>query len=136
VRRAPLLVLLALLALAACGGGSPGPRGRTVVFTSAGAFPPSTIVGTYSAGGCARDARILVRDARLYYDHSTGAPAPADLYYYDLRFDFAHVQADGCTSEQLGEALKSGLTARQRMFLLANVASNLERVFRAALDAA
>jgi hypothetical protein len=125
--------LLVALVLAACGAGGPSHKGRTVTFSSAGAFPPSTIVGTYSVRGCAADARTVVKDARLYYVHSTGAPGPADLYYYDLRFAYAHFQADGCTSTGLGEAMRSGLTARQRAFLLHNVASDLHRAFRAAL---
>lgn len=125
------LVLLA----AACGGGTTH-IGRTVTFSSAGAFPPSTIVGTYSARGCASDARTIVHEAHLYFVHSTVAPGPADLYYYDLRFAYAHFQADGCTSEQLGTALNEGLTARQRAFLLANVASSLRRPFQQALQAA
>jgi hypothetical protein len=127
-----VLVLLALIPTA-CGGAGPSQTGRTVTFASAGAFPPSTIVGTYSVRGCAADARTVVQDARLYYAHSTGAPGPADLYYYDMRFAYAHFQADGCTSRELGEAMKARLTARQRTFLLRNVASNLRRAFDAAL---
>jgi len=132
--RGLVLVLLVALVPAACGGGS-SRTGRTVTFISGGNFPPTTIVGRYSAQGCEVDAHRLVDDARLYYAHSTGAaPAPADLYYYDMRFDYAHFQADGCTSQQLGDAMKAGLTARQRTFLLHNVASNLQRAFQAALD--
>ena len=135
--RARLLVLLLLvgLASAACGSGGTSHRARTVTFVTAGNFPPTTIVGSYSERGCARDTRTLVEDAGLYYAHSTGLPGPADLYYYDMRFAYAHFEADGCTSKQLGEALKRKLTAPQQAFLLRNVASNLHRVFRAALDA-
>jgi hypothetical protein len=81
------------------------------------------------------DARTLVDDARLYYAHSTGAPGPADLYYYDMRFAYAHFEADNCTSKELGGAMKRGLTARQRAFLLHNVASDLYRAFHSALGA-
>jgi hypothetical protein len=131
-----VLIFLVELVLAGCGSGGPKHTGRTVTFGSAGAFPPSTIVGTYSARGCAHNANTVVENAHLYYVHSTGAPGPADLYYYDMRFAYAHFLADGCTSGELGEALKSGLTARQRTFLLRNVASNLHQAFRAALDGA
>jgi hypothetical protein len=128
-----MCVLLVAL-VAACGGGT--PRGRTVTFVSAGNFPPETIVGSYSVRRCAADTRTLVHDARLYYVHSTVAPGPADLYYYDMRFAHAHFVADGCTSKELGQALESRLTARQRAFLLHNVAGNLYRAFHAALAAA
>jgi hypothetical protein len=130
--RAVLLLLLVTLVLAACGGAT-SRKGRTVTFIAAGNFPTATIVGTYSASGCAADARVLVHDARLYYTHSTGGLGPADLYYYDLREEYAHFQADACTNAQLGAAMKRGLTARQRTFLLHNVAHDLYRTFHAAL---
>ena len=130
-----LFALPAALVLAACGGGGNSPTGRTVVFHGAGSFPPTTIVGTYSAAGCATDAQTLVRDSRMYYRHSTGAPAPADLYYYEMRFAYAHFEADDCTSAELGAAMRRGLTARQRRFLLGNVAHDLHSAFRAALNA-
>lgn len=128
-----LLILLVGLICAACGSGGSSHRGRTVTFTTAGNFPPLTITGTYSASGCASDARTVVRDAALYYAHSTGLPGPADLYYYDLRESYAHFHADGCTSSQLGQEMKNRLTARQRTFLLHNVASDLQQTFRGAL---
>jgi hypothetical protein len=128
-----LLVLVALVS-AGCGGGKPG-KGRTVIFTSAGNFPPETIVGSYSVHGCAADTRALVHEAHLYYLHSTVAPGPADLYYYDMRFAYAHFEADGCTNKVLGQALESHFTAKQQAFLLHNVASNLYRAFHAALGA-
>jgi hypothetical protein len=129
----PLLVLVVLVS-AGCGGGTPDKE-RTVVFTSAGNFPPETIVGSYSVHSCVADTRALVHEARLYYVHSTVAPGPADLYYYDLRFAYAHFEADGCTSKELGQALESRFTAKQRAFLLHNVAGNLYRAFHAALGA-
>jgi hypothetical protein len=134
VRTLHLIVLVALVC-AACGG-TTTRKGRTVTFTSGGNFPPSTIVGSYSVRGCAADTKTVVNDARLYYRHSTGAPGPADLYYYDMREAYAHFQADVCTSKQLGEALERGLTARQRTFLLHNVASDLHHALSAALHAA
>ena len=130
-----MLLLIAAFVIAGCGGAA-ARTGRTVTFTTAGTFPPSTIVGHYSVQGCASDTRTVVHDARLYYRHSTGAPGPADLYYYDLRFAYAHFQADDCTSKQLGEALAGDLTARQRTFLLHNVASDLHHAFSGALNAA
>jgi hypothetical protein len=134
-RRALLLVGLIALATTACGGSGTTRTGRTVTFHASGAFPPSTIVGTYGVHRCNADARRVAEDARRFYVHSNGEPGPADLYYYDLRFSYAHFQADGCTSAVLGRALEQGLTARQRTFLLHNVASNLYRPFHAALQA-
>jgi hypothetical protein len=134
-RSVSFLVLILLVPLAAaCGGGAKSPTGHTVTFVAAGDFPTATIVGQYSVHRCAHDARTVVQDAGLYYRHSTGAPGPADLYYYDLRFAYAHFQADGCTSRQLGEAMRAGLSARQRTFLLHNVASELHQAFQAALS--
>jgi hypothetical protein len=91
-------------------------------------------VGSYSVRGCTTDARTLVREARSYYVHSTTGPGPADLYYDDMRLDFAHFEADACTSKELGQAIRRGLTARQRAFLLRNLASDLAGAFHAALN--
>lgn len=127
------LILLVALVAGGCGSGGSKRTGRTVTFGTGGNFPAETIVGTYSERGCIRDGRTLAQNARLYYKHSTGAPGPADLYYYDLRFAFAHFQADGCARSDLRAALERGLTARQRRFLLHNVADNLAGAFHAAL---
>jgi hypothetical protein len=132
VRTVPLLALLVALACAGCGGAA--NKGRTVTFAGAGSFPPSTIVGNYSARGCSEDVKALVDDARSYYVHSTSGPGPADLYYDDLRLDFARFEADGCTSKELGSGMERGLTPRQRAFLLRNVASDLLRAFQTALN--
>lgn len=132
MRALPLLLLP--LALAACGG-SARPATHTVTFTTAGAFPTETIVGHYSVRNCTHDAATVVDNARAYYLHSTTGPGPADLYFYDTRFAFAHFTADGCTHVQLGEALEHGLTARERRFVLANLSSSLAQPFREALQA-
>ena len=121
--------------MAACGGSARTAVTHTVTFATAGAFPTETIVGHYSVRNCTRDAATVVGNAREYYRHSTSGLGPADLYFYDTRFAFAHFTADGCTSLQLGEALEHGLTARQQRFLLANLSSSLAQPFRAALNA-
>ena len=128
------LVLVALL-VAGCGGGSAKPTGRTVTFATAGAFPTLTIVGHYSAAGCGHDGGVIAENALLFYRHSTTAPGPADLYFYDMREGYAHFQADVCTSRQLGAALVRGLTPRQRTWLLANLPGDFSRIFRTALGA-
>jgi hypothetical protein len=130
-----LLVVLVALAPAACGGSAPSHRGRTVVFSGGGAFPPTTIAGRYSIAGCTSDARALVHDARSYYAHTHGGPGPADLYFEEMRLSYAHFRADGCTSGQLGREVDRSLTTRQRSFLLHDLAGNLRRSFRAALGA-
>ncbi len=134
--KAPALaaIVLAVLALAACGGGT-SRTGRTVTFDTAGAFPTLTIVGHYSASNCAHAARVVVADARDFYLHSTTLPGPADLYFYDMREGYAHFQADDCTSKQLGDALARGLITRQRTWLQANLPAAFSRIFRAALSA-
>jgi hypothetical protein len=130
--RALGLLLLVAFVSAGCGGGATR-KGHTVTFSGGGAFPTATIVGSFSARGCMSDAKTLVHDSHDYYAHSTYAPGPADLYYDEMRLDFAHFQADDCTSEQLGNAMKQGLTPRQRAWLLENVASDLNHAFHAAL---
>jgi hypothetical protein len=130
--RVLILALLVALVSAGCGGGRTD-RGHTVTFSGGGAFPPSTIVGSYSAKGCREDAKTFVGDSRSYYVHSTSGPGPADLYYDDMRLSYAHFEADGCTSKELGDAMEHGLTPRQRAFLLDNVASDLRRTLSAAL---
>ena len=129
-----LSLVLVLLVLAACGG-SARTAAHTVTFQTAGAFPTATIVGHYSVRNCTHDARVVVDNAREFYRHSTGGLGPADLYFYDTRFAFAHFTADGCTSAQLGTALEHGLTARQQRYLVANLSSNLSQPFQAALKA-
>jgi hypothetical protein len=130
------LVLIACVLLAAgCGGAGSSRTGRTVTFATAGAFPTATIVGHYSAGGCAHDGRLVFADARAFYRHSTTAPGPADLYFYDMRFDYAHFEADGCSSKELGDAMAASLSARQRAWLLGNLPGDFQRIFRAAVAA-
>jgi hypothetical protein len=132
LNRPLLLTLLVTLVLAGCGGGK-AHKGHTATFSGGGAFPPSTIVGSYSVRGCISDAKTLVHDSRDFYLHSTSEPGPADLYYDEMRLDYVHFQADACTSKQLGDAIRRGLTPRQRTFLLENVASAMHRAFQAAL---
>ncbi|HLX33210.1 MAG TPA: hypothetical protein VKR79_10655 [Gaiellaceae bacterium] len=134
MKRALALLALVLVA-AACGSGGSARTGRTVTFETGGNFPTLTIVGTYSVAGCTHDARVIVENAHLYYAHSTGLPGPADLYFYDMREAFAHFQADDCTSKQLGDAVRTGLSSTQRTWLLDNVSRNLYVAFRAALNA-
>jgi hypothetical protein len=134
LNRALLLTPLVALVAAGCGGGTTR-KGHTVTFSGGGAFPPATIVGSYSVQGCISDAKTIALDSRSYYVHSTSGPGPADLYYDDMRRSYAHFEADACTSKELGDAMKRGLTPRQRTFLLRNVASDLHRAFQAALAA-
>jgi hypothetical protein len=129
-------VAAAILALAGCGGSSAAPHaGRTVTVGTYAGFPATTIVGTYTAQGCAQDAAAIAHDALLYYEHTAGgAPPPADLYYIDMRADDAHFRADACPPSDLGLALRHALTARQRGYLLGNLSSDLVQAFRTALN--
>jgi hypothetical protein len=49
-----------------------------------------------------------------------------------MRLDYAHFEADACTSDELRAETKS-LDARQRTFLLHNLGGDLARAFRAVL---
>lgn len=127
--------MLAAVALLAGCGGSSQHAAHVVTFTTAGAFPPETIEGVYSVHNCKRDTSVVVANARSFYVHSTGGIGPADLYLYQLRFAYAHFQADGCSPGELGDALASKLTQRQRNFLIHNLSSNLASAFTDALKA-
>ena len=127
-------MLAAVALLAGCGGASQHAA-HVVTFDAAGAFPTVTIEGVYSVHNCERDTSVVVANARLFYVHSTGGIGPADLYFYDLRFAYAHFQADGCSPGELGDALASKLTQRQRNFLIHNLSSNLATAFSDALKA-
>jgi hypothetical protein len=130
-------ICIAALVLAACGGSGGGAHtAHTVTFSTAGAFPTATIVGHYSASGCSRDADVVFHDARLFYTHSTSAPGPADLYFYNMRFAYAHFQADGCSPAQLGDRMTRDLSAAQRTWLLANLPSDFRHIFAVARAAA
>jgi hypothetical protein len=129
-----ILILAAVALLAGCGGSSQHAA-HVVTFDTAGAFPTATITGVYSVHNCERDTNTVVENARLFYVHSTGGIGPADLYFYDLRFAYATFQADGCSPGELGDALASKLTQRQRNFLIHNLSSNLATAFGAALKA-
>ncbi len=129
-----ILTLAAVGLLAGCGGSSQHAA-HVVTFKTAGAFPTATIKGVYSVHNCKRDTGVVVENARLFYDHMTGGIAPADLYFYELRFAYAHFQADGCSPGELGDALASRLTQQQRNFLIRNLSSNLATAFSAALKA-
>lgn len=135
--RTAVASVVAVLVLAGCGGSAVREHaGRTVTVGTYAGFPATTIVGTYTPKGCARDAAAVAGDAHQYYMHTAGgAPPPADLYYIDMRADYAHFSADACSPADLGRALRAALTARQRSYLLGNLSSDLLDAFRAALKA-
>jgi hypothetical protein len=132
MRRVVITVALTAL-LAGCGAGS-AHQAHVVTFTTAGAFPTATIEGVYSVHNCERDTSDVITNARLFYSHSTGGLGPADLYFYDLRFAYAHFQADDCSPGELGDSFAARLTQRQRNWLLDNLSSNLATAFRSALS--
>lgn len=130
-----VVIALALVALlAGCGAGS-AHHAHVVTFATAGAFPTATIDGVYSVHNCKRDTSVVIANAKLFYAHSNGGIGPADLYFYDLRFGYAHFEADGCSPGELGDSLAASLTQRQRNWLLDNLSSNLATAFRVALNA-
>ena len=132
--RRVVIALGAVTALVGCGGASQHGA-HVVTFATGGAFPTATITGEYSAKNCARDTRVVSSDARQYYAHITGGLSPADLYYYNLRFAYAHFEADGCSPSELGRALERAFTKPERALLFRNLTSSLAAAFRAALGA-
>jgi hypothetical protein len=134
-RAAAVIGVFFVFTLAACGGTAHTARaGRTVTVPPYGGYPATTIIGSYSAGACRRDAGTVSGDARLYISHSIGAaPAPADLYYIELQQGYLHFQADACDSAGLGAALKRGLHPGQRRWLLRNLPQGLSHALRIAL---
>lgn len=133
--RLTVLSVVAVLALAGCRSAPSQHGAHVVTFTTAGTFPPETITGEFTAANCSRDTRAVVSYAREYYAHITGAPAPADLYYYEAHEAYAHFDADGCSRAPLGRALENEFTPRERRLLLRSLPRNLETAFRAALTA-
>ena len=131
------VVAALVLVLTGCGGSAAASHtGRTVTVGTYAGFPATTIVGTYSAKGCAHDAAAVAQDALLYFEHTAGgAPPPADLYYIDMQQDYKLFLADACPPADLGRALRQALTARQRSYLVGNLSSDLVQAFRAALKA-
>lgn len=129
--------VVAIFALAGCGStASTAHDGRTLSEPAYGAYPATTVVGHYSAQGCRRDAGVVTSDARQYLVHSTGAaPAPADLYYIELRRDYLQFHADACDPRGLGTALRRELHPGQRRWLLDNLSQELSQALRSALRA-
>lgn len=127
MKRVWMLAAVATL-LAGCGGG----HRRTVTVPSYGGFPAQTITASASPAECAHDARVFASDALLFLAHTgaTVAAYPADLYYIDLREDFADFQARGCSPKDLGDALRPRLTARQRAALVADLPTVMAKAVR------
>lgn len=122
-----ILPFVAVL-LAGCGGGRPA----TLTVPGYGPYPAQTITaGPASQAECAQDARIFTRDALALLAHSSSSAAyPADLYYSILREDFADFEARRCDPNVLGPPLRSGLTAKQRAALIADLPSVMAQVVR------
>ena len=122
--------------LAGCGGTTSAHRGRTVTVPSYAGFPPTTIVGTYSASACTADAAALAREARLFAVHSsTDAAYSADTYYIDLRRFYADFEARDCDPSTLGSALRAELSATQRRVLVEYLPSDMAATVEDALKA-
>jgi hypothetical protein len=136
LRRA-LVALACALAAAGCGGGGTkhgAPPSRTVTVPAYAGFPAATIVGTYSASACTSAARAYLRDARLVVAHS-GAQAAysADNYYLELVQADAEFRAHSCEPATLGHTLETGMTARQRAALIADLPATMAQAVRSAL---
>ncbi len=126
------LSLLAVLALAGCGGGS---HGHVQTVGAYGTYRGATVAS--APGGpanCRKDAEVFAVDAKRFVAHSTTTSSyPADLYYVILREDFADFQARGCAPSYLRDPLTQRLTASERRVLVADLPSAMAAVVRAAL---
>lgn len=125
-------VCLLCAVLAGCGGAA---RKHTVTVPAYGEHPATTVSASpASPAACAADARIFARDAVLFVAHSSANAAyPADLYYMDLREDFAGFEAGSCEPTYLGTALRARLTPAQRATLVAGLPTTFAHVLRTGL---
>jgi hypothetical protein len=127
------LGLLAVLALAGCGGSGSHSAVQTVA--KYGAYPAQTIAR--EPGGptvCRKDAAIVARDAKAFYLHSTTTGAyPADLYYTIIREAFADFEARGCAASYLRGPLHARLSTGQLQTLIADLPATLAEIVRAGL---
>jgi hypothetical protein len=124
--RSLVLVFVAALVLAGCGGSSSkqssGPGTRTVTHNPYGGFSGTTVVvttGDPQAPLCKQDAVLFGRDAVQFIQHS-GADAayPADLYYYNAKGVYDDFTGHACDPALLAADLKKRLTpAQQREFV-------------------
>lgn len=126
------LSLLAVLALAGCGGGS---HGHAQTVGAYGSFPAATVAA--APGGpanCRKDGEVFARDAKRFVAHSTTTSSyPADLYYMIIREDFADFEARGCAPSYLHDPLVRRLTAAERRALVANLPAAMAARVRAGL---
>jgi hypothetical protein len=130
------VAVLVVLVVAGCGGGSPAHRSRTVTIPSYAGFPSTTIVGTYSASACARDAAAFAREGRLFAQHSgPDAAYSADTYYIDIRRFYSDFEARDCDPLTLGHALRNALTTKQRRLLVNYLPGDMAQSVRDALRA-
>jgi len=123
------LSLLAVLALAGCGGGS---HGHAQTVGAYGSFAATTVAALPGGpANCRKDGEVFARDAKRFVAHSTTTAAyPADLYYVILRDDFADFQARGCAPSYLHDPLVRRLTAPERRVLVADLPTAMAAVVR------
>ena len=126
------LSLLAVLALAGCGGGS---HGHAQTVGAYGSFAATTVAALPGGpANCRKDGEIFARDAKRFVAHSTtSASYPADLYYVILRDDFADFEARECAPSYLHDPLVQRLNASERRVLVANLPAAMAATVRAGL---
>lgn len=126
------LSLIAVLALAGCGGG--GSHGHTQTVGAYGTFTAATVAALPGGpANCRKDGEDFARDAKRFVAHTTTAAAyPADLYYMIIREDFADFEARGCAPSYLHDPLVRRLTASERRVLVADLPAAMAATVRAA----
>lgn len=106
------VLLLAVVALAGCGGSGDGDKaGKALTIPSDGRFGATVVpLGPRDAALCRRKADSFSRAARSFL---LPYPSDADVYRVLARVQFTAFQAHRCDVDLLRKALARRLTAKQ-----------------------
>jgi len=123
-RRASLVGVLAVVALAGCGSSSRHAAPAAVTVPAYGVYSQTKV--TAATRDCRSTAGAVARDAGMFLAHLRPHGAyPADLYYMIMREHLAGFEADRCDVKLLGTALVKALTPKQRHTLVATLPATM-----------
>jgi hypothetical protein len=126
--------LVVVLFAAGCGGGA--KKASVVTVPAYGDHPQTVVSESNDPKQCALDAGLVAHDSGVFLEHyGAQAAYPADLYYVDLREDYADFQARQCDPAVLGRALHRALTPKQQRTLVAALPAAMAADFSTALRA-